>query len=272
MIRFAMCNEFCQGWEIERVFDLAAETGYHGVEIAPFTLADSVTAISAARRREIRSAAAKRGLAIAGLHWLLVKPEGLYINHPNDEIRAKTGQYMSALIDFCADLGSDRMIVGSPKQRNIIASETRDTVWARTVDVFRGLAEKAVSRGVILCIEPLSPAETNFINTAAEAVEMVKAVGSPGFQLMLDVKAMASEGRPIADIIREAAPWVRHFHANDPNLLGPGFGAMDFGPIVEALREVGYDEWVSVEVFNFEPGARVIATRSREYLRRVFGH
>jgi sugar phosphate isomerase/epimerase len=265
-----MCNEFCQGWPIERALDLARDCGYDGVEIAPFTLADTVDDIPPETRRAIRARAEDLGLEIAGLHWLLVEPEGLYINHPNDEIRGRTSQYLARLIDLCADLGAHRMIVGSPKQRSILDGEDPAAVWQRTVDVFRPLAEKAAERDVILCIEPLAPVETNFINTADEAARMVRDVDRPAFQLMLDVKAMASEPDPIPDIIRRAAPYLRHFHANDPNLLGPGFGDLDYAPVVQALRDVGYDQWVAVEVFNFEPGARTIAERSIAYLKKVF--
>ena len=82
-MRFAICNETFQGWDWERTCRFVAETGYDGIEIAPFTLADSVTQIPAGRRREIREAAAQNNLEITGIHWVLVKPEGLYINHPD---------------------------------------------------------------------------------------------------------------------------------------------------------------------------------------------
>lgn len=269
-MKFGMCNEFCQDWQIEQVFDLAKEVGYDGVEIAPFTLAESVTEIDAARRKQIRREAEKRGLEIAGLHWLLVSPKGLYMNHPDEAIRAKTSDYLHHLIDFCGDLGGTRMIIGSPKQRNVLETDTFDACWQRTVEAFRKLAQRAEDRDIVLCIEPLSPKETNFIQTMADAIRMVEDVDRPAFRLMADVKAMSSEARPIPAILAGAAPYLNHFHANDPNLLGPGFGELDYAPIVEALREIGYDQWVSVEVFNFEPGPRVIAEQSFEYLQRVF--
>jgi sugar phosphate isomerase/epimerase len=81
---------------------------------------------------------------------------------------------------------------------------------------------------------------------------------------------MCAETKPIPQIIRESAGRFEYFHANDANLKGPGFGDVDFTPIAAALREVGYDGIVSVEVFKFEEGAEVIATKSIEYLRRVF--
>jgi len=90
-------------------------------------------------------------------------------------------------------------------------------------------------------------------------------------KLILDVKAMCSEAKPIPQIIRETSPDFAYFHANDRNLKGPGFGEVDYVPIAAALREVGYDGYVSVEVFNFDEGPEVIATKSIAYLRRMFG-
>jgi hypothetical protein len=81
-MKISICNELFQGWPIERIFDYAAQLGYGGVELAPFTLAESVTDISMAERKRISKAAESAGVEIVGLHWLLVKPEGLSINHP----------------------------------------------------------------------------------------------------------------------------------------------------------------------------------------------
>ncbi len=82
---------------------------------------------------------------------------------------------------------------------------------------------------------------------------------------------MSTEARPIPEIIRASAARVRHVHANDANRRGPGMGDTDFRPIAQALREVGYDGYVSVEVFEFDPGPEVIASESLGYLKRVFG-
>jgi sugar phosphate isomerase/epimerase len=104
-IKISICNELFQGWPIDRVFEYAAHPGYDGVEIAPCTLADSVTEISPKGRKAIRHAAEKNGIETVGLHWLLAKPEGLYINHPDEIIRIKTQEHIEALIHFCADIG-----------------------------------------------------------------------------------------------------------------------------------------------------------------------
>jgi sugar phosphate isomerase/epimerase len=269
-MRFAICNEIYQGWKLEDTFAHAAQLGYAGVEIAPFTLANSVTEISAVERQRIRDLAARHRIAIVGLHWLLVKPEGLNLNHTDAGIRARTAKYFVELVDCCADLGGNIMVVGSPKQRNMLDGVSPLRAWDWTATTLRDAVKRAEDRGVTICFEPLSPAETNFINTAAEAIEFIKPFNSPAFKIILDVKAMCSEAKPIPRIIRESWPHFAHFHANDRNLKGPGFGDVDFKPIAATLREVGYNGYVSVEVFKFEEGPEVIAGQSLEYLKRTF--
>jgi len=269
-MQFAICNEIYQGWKLEDTLAHAAGLGYAGIEIAPFTLANSVTDLSAGERQRIRDLAARQQIAIVGLHWLLVKPDGLYLNHTDAGIRTRTASYFVELVDCCADLGGTIMVVGSPKQRNLLPGVSRQQAWDWTTATFRNAVKRAEDRGVTICFEPLSPAETNFINTAAEAIEFVKPFDSPAFKIILDVKAMCSEAKPIPQIIRESWPHFAHFHANDRNLKGPGFGDVDFKPIADTLREVGYGGYVSVEVFKFEEGPEVIASRSLDYLKLKF--
>lgn len=269
-MKFAICNEIYQGWKLEDTLAHAARLGYAGLEISPFTLANAVTDISATERQRIRELAAQHQIAIVGLHWLLVKPEGLYLNHTDAAIRSRTAKYFVELVDCCADFGGTIMVVGSPKQRNLLPGVTHAQAWEWTAATFRDAVRRAEDRGVTICFEPLAPAETNFINTAAEAIEFVKPFQSPAFKIIIDVKAMSSEAKPIPQIIRESWPHFAHFHANDKNLKGPGFGDVDFKPIAAALREVGYDGYVSVEVFKFEEGPEIIAGRSLEYLRSSF--
>jgi sugar phosphate isomerase/epimerase len=269
-MRFAICNEIFQGWKLEDALACAARLGYAGVEIAPFTLANSVNDISISERRKIRETAARHGVEIAGIHWVLVKPEGLYINHPDRSLRERTAQYFCDLVDFCADIGGTRMVVGSPKQRNVLPGVSPEQAWEWAAETFYDAVARGGAREVTICFEPLGPAETNFVNTAAEALQFVQRVPSPRFQIILDVKAMCSEAKPIPQIIHESWPHFAHFHANDRNLKGPGFGDVDFKPIAAALKEVGYQGFVSVEVFNFDEGPEAIATRSLEYLKRAF--
>ena len=269
-MKFAICNEIFGKWKLDDAFAYAAKAGYDAIEIAPFTLANSVTDISKAERERIRDAARKNGIQIAGLHWLLVKPEGLYINHPDAGIRSKTARYFCDLVKFCADLDGKIMVAGSPKQRNIMPGVSGEQAEEWALETFREAVALAQDRGVTICFEPLGPTETNFMNTAAESIAFVQRLNSPAFKIILDVKAMCSEAKLIPQIIRESWPRFAHFHANDKNLKGPGFGEVDFKPIAAALDEVGYNGLVSVEVFDFAEGPEVIASKSLEYLRGVF--
>jgi sugar phosphate isomerase/epimerase len=270
-INFAICNEIFKGWNIVETLTYVAQTGYDALEIAPFTLADSVAAVSAGERIKIRESAARAGIAISGIHWVLVKPEGLYINHTDAAIRERTSKYFCQLVDFCADVGGKFMVVGSPKQRNVMPGVAFEQAWEWATATFRDPVARAAERGITICFEPLAPAETNFINTAAEAVRFVRQLDNPHFKIILDAKAMCSEAKPIPQLIRESWPHFAYFHANDRNLKGPGFGDVDFQPIAAALKDTGYQGYVSVEVFNFDEGPKVIAEQSLRYLKQTFG-
>lgn len=266
-MKFSVCNEMFEGWKIEDVFGTAAELGYDGVEIAPFALGDSVDDIPASRRKEIVNAAADAGVEIVGLHWLLVKPEGLYVNHPDQTICSRTRQYLDSLIRFCSDLGGKVLVFGSPKQRSVCDGLTREQAWDYARETFAHVAKTAEEVGVYFCIEPLSPKETDFINTVTDALRMVREVDSPNFQTMLDIKAISSDGRPLPLIIEEVGAHAKHVHVNEPDGRGPGTGDTDFREVFSALRKIGYDGYVSVEVFDFKPDPVTIARQSLSHLR-----
>ena len=269
-MKFGICNEIFQSWTLDDAFAYAARAGYDCVEIAPFTIAPFVTDISATERQRIKDSAARAGVGISGLHWVLVQAEGMHLTAPDAALRAKTARYFVDLVECCADLGGTRIIVGSPKQRNVLDGVIPEQAWTWATEVFRDAVKRAEDRGVVLCFEPLAPSETNFVNTAADGIRFAEQFSSPAMSIILDVKAMCSEEKPIPQIIRESAGKFQYFHANDRNLKGPGFGDVDFKPIAAALREVGYAGYVSVEVFKSEEGPEIIAGRSLDYLRSSF--
>jgi sugar phosphate isomerase/epimerase len=259
-----------EGWELHDILEYAKSVGYDGVEIAPFTVCENIKDFSADGRTQIVEDAETIGIEIVGLHWLLVKPDGLYINHPDFSIRGMTIDYLKELTKFCGDIGGKVMVLGSPKQRNVVEGINFDTAWDLAKDTFQQVMPVAEEKGVTICIEPLSAAETDFINTAEDAMRMAREVDHPNLKIILDVKAMSSEGRDLPGIIHSAKGMVGHVHANDANRRGPGFGDTDFFPVAKALREIGYDGYVSVEVFDYSPDPQTIASKSIEYLRKAF--
>ena len=268
-MKFAICNETFLDWPFDKAFDFAAECGYTGIEIAPFTMAGDAREVSAARRAEVRRQADAAGLQVVGLHWLLAKTNGFHLTTPDAEVRRNTAAYIQDLARLCRDLGGSKMIFGSPVQRNVLAGVSPE----QAMDHARGVVDDCLAvleeTGVTLCIEPLAPAEGNFLNTAAEAVRLIETVGHPNCRLILDCKAMSSEAVPIPDLIRRHVSLLEHFHANDPNKQGPGFGELDFVPIFAALGEVDYQGWVSVEVFDYTPGIERLARESIENMREA---
>jgi sugar phosphate isomerase/epimerase len=266
-MKYAICNETFGDWDHARVCKFVADLGYTGLELAPFTLAPRITDVTAERRLELRREAENCGLSILGLHWLLAKTDGLHLNAADAAVRQRTADYLIELAKCCRDVGGNILVFGSPAQRRIPAGATREQATRYAVDTFRRAAPGFADCGVTLAIEPLSPPEADFINTAAEAVAILNELGHPNFALHLDVKAMSTETVPAPDLIRNHRDRMVHFHANDPNKRGPGFGNTDFVPIFKALIESGYQGWVSVEVFDYTPDPETIARESLRYMR-----
>jgi len=269
-MRYAICNETFVDWPFDRAFAVARACGYTGIEFAPFTINADATAISATRRREIREQLAAAGMEAVGLHWLLAKTQGYYLTSPDPLVRGRTSAYLEELARLCADLGGTIMVLGSPQQRNLLPGVTHAAAMDYAADVLRTVCPTLEQLGVTIAVEPLGPQEGDFLRTAASGVELIGKVSSPQVQLHLDVKAMSSEPFAVADTIRRFAPWMVHFHANDPNRRGPGMGEVDFVPIFKALHDVGYAGWVSVEVFEYEypSGLEGLANDSIAYMKR----
>jgi sugar phosphate isomerase/epimerase len=266
-MKFAICNETFLDWPFERAFGFARDCGYTGIEIAPFTLHTDARQITPQRRAEVRRQAEEAGLDVVGLHWLLAKTEGLYLTTPDAAVRRGTAQYIEELARLCRDLGGSIMVFGSPMQRNLMPGVSHEEAMKYAAEVFQAAMPVLEDLDVTLALEPLGPAEGNFLLTADGGVRLAEMVGSPNCRLHLDCKAMSTEKGPIADILRRCSPWLVHFHANDPNRQGPGMGELDFMPILSALGEIDYRGWVSVEVFDYSPGPERLARESIEYLQ-----
>jgi sugar phosphate isomerase/epimerase len=267
-MRYAICNETFEGWDHARVCRFVADLGYGGLEIAPFTLAPRITDVSLDRRTILRRQAEECGLTIIGLHWLLAKTEGLHVTSQDEGVRQRTAEYLVELARGCRDLGGELMVFGSPAQRRIPTGAGKSQAMDYASDTFERALPGIADCGVKLCLEPLAPSEADFITTCAEAVELLDRLAHPNFVLHLDVKAMAADEAPIPELIHLHASRTAHFHANDPNKRGPGFGKVDFVPILQALKGTDYQGWVSVEVFDYSPDPETIARESIRYLKK----
>jgi len=275
-MKFSLCNEVLQPQPFEQQCAAAAAMGYDALEVAPFTLADNPMLISDAQAREFRRMAEDAGLFISGLHWLLVAPSGLSIVDASDAVRQRTLTVMQRLVELCALMGGSYLVHGSPKQRSVPEGSTREQALERATDCFAKVAVTARDAGVLYCIEPLSTKETDLINTVEEAVQIVDAIGSPGLKTMLDCSAAGQvEQEAIEVLLRRWMPsgHVAHVQVNDPNRRGPGQGAMQFSPILEAIAQLqasgDYEGIVAVEPFDYVPDCPACAARSIGYLKGI---
>ena len=269
-MNFALCNEVLADLPFPEQCRTAAALGYTGLEIAPYTVFDDPATAGEAQARALASIAADHGIAITGLHWLLVKPPALSITAPDAATRARTTAFMQRLCGLCAAMGGTYLVHGSPHQRLVPEGDSRDTALARATDAFAAAAQAAQAAGVTYCIEPLSADQTPLINTVAEAAAIVRQIDSPALRTMIDTSSAGlAEAEPVADLIRRWMPTglIAHVQFNDPNRRGPGQGAMRFAPILRALAETDYAGVVAVEPFDYVPDGAGAAARAIGYLQ-----
>lgn len=263
-----LCNEVVRELPFARQCALAAQLGFDGLELAPFTFGDRPHRMAASQRREIRAAAADAGLEIGGLHWLLVTPEGLSITDPAPQVRARTLEVIDGLIELCADLGGRVLVHGSPGQRRLSAGDPSGDL-ERARDALAHAGEAAGRAGVTYCLEPLAPPEANFVTTVAEAAELVEAIGLPSLRTMIDCKAArGAESEDVPELLERWLPTglVAHVHLNDTNRRAPGQGDDRFAGVLDALGRLDYRGYVSVEPFEYVPDGPTTAAWSAGYL------
>ncbi|HMO16167.1 MAG TPA: sugar phosphate isomerase/epimerase family protein [Pirellulaceae bacterium] len=268
-MKLAICNETYRDWPWDKAMAHAREHGYTGLEVAPFTLQSDSLDTRFSRASILKDQAEQAGLEIVGLHWLLARTDGLHITSADKVTRRRTADFLIRLVELCANLGGKVMVLGSPQQRNVSFGVKQDSATEFAEQVIFDMLPHLQRCDVVLAIEPLSINETNFLNTAAETIEFCRRFSSSHVKLHLDVKAMSAESMSFAQIIKSSADWLVHFHANDPNLRGPGMGEIDFRPILATLREIGYQGWLSVEVFDESLPVEQLVEQSAHYLRSL---
>jgi D-psicose/D-tagatose/L-ribulose 3-epimerase len=269
-MRIALCNEVLNHMPLERQCEYAARLGYDGLEIAPFTLSDQPQRISSAEAARIRGIVEASGLVVTGLHWLLVKPDGLSLTDPDATVRGRTIDIMIRLTMLCTELGGAVLVHGSPAQRQIADGDTHATALARLRDGLAQVAVAASKAGVIYCIEPLARQQTALVNTVAEAAELVRSIDQSSLRTMIDCSAAGlTEADAIPALLDRWLPTglIAHIQVNDPNRRGPGQGNMKFAPVLAALQRHHYAGTIAVEPFDYVPDGASAAAFSAGYLR-----
>ncbi|RPJ37714.1 MAG: sugar phosphate isomerase/epimerase [Deltaproteobacteria bacterium] len=271
--KYAFCNESMQGMSWGEQCDLVARSGYQGIEIAPFSLVrESVEELVPARRGKLIRALKDAGLECAGLHWLLSPPPpDLHVTTPDPEVRKKSWSYFEKLIDLCGDLGGPVMVFGSPKGRSSIGGLSAAEAKKYLAEGLAGVADHAQRRGVKILLESLGQNQTDVVNTLAEAVEILEQIAHPAIQTMFDFHNTTAETEPFPNLIEKYFSRIHHVHVQemDGRHLGSGNAEKEFLSSFRKLRDLRFDKWISVEVFDFSPGAETLAVESLKTLRAI---
>jgi D-psicose/D-tagatose/L-ribulose 3-epimerase len=270
--RHCICNEAFEKWPFADACRAIRKAGYTGIEIAPFTLAEYPDTITAAQRNEYRDIIQSEGLTFAGLHWLMVSPEGLHVTGRDAKLRQRSWRHIDRLIELCADLGPDGvMVFGSPKQRSTSGGLTRSEATRNFVDGLAGIVPLAAKSGVTVLVEALPIAQCDVVQTLDEAVSIVNQIGSPWVRTMFDVHNAVDEKEPHAALVDRYFDYIRHVHVNELDGRHCGTGGYDFKPVLEVLRRRNYAGWISLEAFDFTPGAERLAGESLRHLENETG-
>jgi D-psicose/D-tagatose/L-ribulose 3-epimerase len=267
VFRHSICNEAFEKWPFADACKAIREAGYTGIEIAPFTLAPAPAEITAAQRAAYRDIIRSEGLTFVGLHWLMVSPKGLHVTGPDAALRCRSWDHIRALIDLCADLGPDGvMVFGSPNQRATTGGLTREQATRHYIDGLAGVAPQAENRGVKVLVEALPVAQSDVVQTLAEAVAIVEEIGSLAIRTMFDVHNAVDERESHAALVDRYFDFICHVHVNELDGRHCGAGGYDFKPVLEVLKRRGYAGWVSLEAFDFTPGPERLANESLRHL------
>ncbi len=270
--KLAVCNELFEGADFAESCRALKKAGWHGIEVAPFTLAKDATTVPTERRREVRDIIVSEGLEFVGLHWLTVGPDGVHVTTPDDKIRRHSWDFVRRLVDLCADLRpagatGGVMVFGSPNQRRTTGGLSVAEATANFVAGVDSIAAHLESHGVTLCVEALPAAQCDVIGSLDEAVEVAHRIGSPAVQSMFDSHNAIDETEPHEALVKKHWDLIRHIHVNelDGSYARPG-GGYDFKPVLQVAKDRGFSGWVSMEVFDFSPGAGKMINESIAYL------
>jgi D-psicose/D-tagatose/L-ribulose 3-epimerase len=221
------------------------EAGFDGVELPLFQPATYPAA-------EIRRAIERNGLECT---FSVVMIEGLSPISDDAGVRARTRQYLKDCVKTIAETGGKLMVgplyspVGYLPGRRRNADE-----WKWAVEAFQEVGPVARQHGVTLAIEALNRFETYFLNTVDDGVRLCDEVADPNVGLLVDTFHCNIEERNIPAAYRRAAKHLKHVHTCENDRGAPGSGHVDWNGVFAALREIGYDGWLTIESFGFALG------------------
>ena len=267
-MKYAVCNELFGELSFEESCALAVKFGFSGIELAPFTLTANPQEFGSEKRSELKKTLADHGLEFVGLHWLLAAPQGLHLTNSDTEIRNKSWDFMKYLIDFCAEMGGGVMVIGSPKQRNAVGISVSDALSFLKQGLIQ-LAPFAAGANTQILLESLSARKTNVVTSMQEAADIIHEIDHPGISGIFDFHNCINETLSWPELIGNFEAIIQHVHLNEIDGGYPGSGNSDFVPAFEALKEINYSGWISLEVFNQTESPETILRETKRVIKTI---
>lgn len=236
--------------DLKKTIYTAAKIGYDAVEITAALQTPVDT--TPERRREVKGWIKDAGIECSGLHYIFDGTLRLLSQDP--EMMKKSVDYLNKVIDLASDFEAPTVIVGSGGiTRNFEPNWDREKSVACMAEVIYEAGNHAQKKGVYLAVEAINRYETQFLNTMQEASEFVLRVNHPHVRTMADTYHMNIEEKDPAKSIREYGHLLQNLHLADSNRCAPGDGHFDFAAVVQALRDIGFNNYCSYEVFGIYP-------------------
>ena len=265
--RLAVSNIAWEPSEDAAVVEILRREGVSGIEIAPTKWREKPFDARPSDLAAYRQLWEDRGLRIVSLQALLFGRPDLQL-FASDDSRRSLRDYLRRVIDFASAVGALAMVFGSPKNRVRGSLPTADAMRI-AADFLRDIGVYSAECGTTMCIEA-NPVEygCDFVTTTAEAVALCRAVDHPAVRVNVDLGGMTLSHENVATSIADARDVIGHYHASEPNLapIGASSGHAEAG---RALAEVGYANWVSIEMRaagdNVEAVAGAVARVKEDY-------
>ena len=229
----------------EGILPAIREYGFDGVELPLFEPAKFPAA-------EIR-----RGLEKAGLECTVsaVLLPGQSLLSDDAGVRKATRSHLEACIKSVAEVGANLLVGPLYSPVGYLPGRRRtEDEWKWAVEAYQSLGPVLASNQVSLALEPLNRFETYFLNTQADGVALVEEVNHPHVGLLVDTFHANIEEKDVAGAFRTAGRWIKHVHTCENDRGTPGTGHVDWPGVFGALREIGYDGWLTIESFGFAVG------------------
>ena len=256
-------------YPIEETIRRIARIGYDGIEIGAAAPHAYPAYTSPERRREIRHVLEDNNIVVSAMLPAPGGGPGFNVASPTPEERRNAIEQYKEVAQLCSDLGGNTLLYVAGWQ---IFGTTREQAWAWSREALAEIAPVAADLGVTVAVEP-TPTDSNLIESADDAVELAQEVGAPNVKTMFDTIHVYYRNEAPTDYVFRMGDLLHYVHLSDIDRLAPGQGRGDFVGLIQALKDTGYDGFLSMEIgfTRRDVEADKVARDAFDYIKPLIG-